>query len=84
MFTNNPDLVDWQNGDFKLQLFLDGLDEAIVQIKSATRQIYKHIANNKAHLDRLYLRITCRIADWPEEFEDELKQAWPSQTHPVY
>lgn len=76
IFTGNSDFVAWQNGDFALHLFLDGLDEAIVQVKPVTRWIQKNIASNRQHLGRLFLRITCRTADWPQEFEEELIQVW--------
>lgn len=76
IFTGNPDFVDWQTSSFALHLFLDGLDEAIVQVKSVTRWIQNNIAKNKQHLPRLFLRITCRTADWPQEFEEDLIRIW--------
>ncbi len=76
IFTENPDFIAWQSGDFALHLFLDGLDEALVQVKSVARWLQKNIATNKENLNRLFLRITCRITDWPQEFEGDLKQLW--------
>jgi len=81
LFTNQT-FQSWRNGTHQLYLFLDGLDEGLLTI-----QVLTQILSRKFHLlprERLFLRITCRTADWPRSFEERLKQLWGDKCVQVY
>ena len=67
-------LTDWLNGTHKLHLFLDSLDEGILSIKILTRILKREI--DKLPCDRLYLRITCRTADWKNSLTETFQDKW--------
>lgn len=84
VFTDNLDFVDWQIGSFNLHLFLDSLDEAIIQTRQITPWLQKRIDAIRTSSERLRLRITCRNADWPIEFETYLRTVWGADGVKVY
>ena len=55
-------LQDWLQGDEHLYLFLDSLDEGLLNISILTRILKRELG--KLPCERLSLRITCRTADW--------------------
>lgn len=55
-------LQDWLQGDEHLCLFLDSLDEGLLNISILTRILKRELG--KLPCERLSLRITCRTADW--------------------
>lgn len=58
----NTVLQDWVQGEEHLYLFLDSLDEGLLNIDILTRILKREL--NNLPCDRLSLRITCRTADW--------------------
>ena len=70
----SADLQKWRAGHHHLTLLLDSLDECSLSIRAVERIL----ANQLKCLDtnRLTLRLTCRTADWPEHFTNELREMW--------
>lgn len=73
----SAELQKWQTGHHHLTLLLDSLDECSLSIRAVARIL----ANQLKCLDtkRLILRLTCRTADWPKNFANELREMWPSK-----
>jgi predicted NACHT family NTPase len=82
----NPDFIDWNNGEHRLYLFLDSLDEGMLTVGNLATQIAdefnKAIYRNK--LDRLYLRIACRTAVFPRILEEGVKKLWKENNTAIY
>jgi hypothetical protein len=57
----------WKGGDGHLHLYLDALDEAKIQIRKVVSILQTQLG--RLDTERLRLRITCRTADRPWEFE---------------
>ncbi len=70
----NPLFRGWVSGDHVLQLFLDSLDEGPLDVHSKANILETELC--RYSVDRLRLRIACRIADWPKSLNDVLKAAW--------
>lgn len=74
----NPQMQEWYiHPDAQLVLLLDSLDECRLSIPRAARIIAREL--EKLPRERLKFRITCRVADWPEEMTDALNELWPTQ-----
>lgn len=65
---------DWLTGTHQLHLFLDSLDEGLLSMAILTRILKREI--NELPCDRLYLRITCRTADWANSLEEKFQEKW--------
>lgn len=75
----DPVFEDWLSGDYQLHLFLDSLDESVLQITNVARLLVRHLRKHRAHLDRLFLRIACRTLDWTSiksDLSQELSTLW--------
>jgi len=72
----------WRQGSHKLHLFLDSLDEGVLSIKILVRILKREIENLPC--DRLYLRITCRTAEWAFSLEEKLEEKWGKDNVSVY
>lgn len=70
----SPTFCEWLAGDYRLHVFLDSLDEALLQIEALTPLLIAELS--KYPIQRLSLRIACRAADWPTPLEDGLKRIW--------
>jgi hypothetical protein len=70
----NPAFKKWQKGENRLYLFLDSLDEALLNINVLSTALPTEIKH--LPVERLYFRIASRIADWPVNLEHELKSIW--------
>ena len=65
-------------GEGEWYVLLDGLDEGADDLPGLPQLIVEQIdALQTADRDRLRLRISCRTARWPMEFEDNLRARWP-------
>ena len=73
---------EWRNGDYCLAIFLDGLDEALLEsprIKSVVERGFRGLPVN-----RLQLRITCRTGAWPETLTQSLQNLFGNEAVGVY
>lgn len=73
---------DWQNGDYRLYLFLDSLDECLLRIDTVATLLVDEL--KKSPVNRLSLRIACRTADWPSNLEEELVELWGEEAFRAY
>src|SRR6266699_2549337 len=73
---DNATFQDWLHGTHRLHLFLDSLDEGLLSIPTLARFLSVELARYRDHLTRLSLRITCRAAEWPGTFEEQLLELW--------
>lgn len=62
---------EWVDGDHWLHLFLDGLDEALLEHPKIIGLLQRELA--RAKCARLLLRIACRTGAWPESLATVLR-----------
>src|SRR4051812_31024585 len=75
----------WQKGEGVLHLFLDALDEGRLQIETLHHFLaaeLRELPVSDRH--RLKLRVSCRTADWPTAFGEDLKELWSDEGAGVY
>lgn len=72
-----PVVADWTAGDSKLFLFLDSLDEGLLRIDVLAALLAEQLA--ALPVERLFLRLACRTAQWPATLESELKRLWKEE-----
>ncbi|NER26857.1 MAG: hypothetical protein F6J89_04310 [Symploca sp. SIO1C4] len=73
---------DWLQGNYRLYLFLDSLDEGLLTVKRLVRILKLQI--EKLPSERLYFRITCRAADWKDSLEQKLQEKWGKDKVGIY
>ena len=76
--------LEWVNGTHVSYLLLDSLDEAKIEIPKITYSLERVFNKHKYQLSRLNIRIVCRLADWPKEFEGSLKELWGEEQYQTY
>ena len=79
----SPEFRGWSNGEFQLHLFLDSLDEALLNQQTIAGLLADEIGQLPS-VKGLSLRIACRTADWPTELEQALKSKWLEPDFGVY
>jgi hypothetical protein len=67
--------MDWRSGRCQLHLFLDSLDECRISIQGVAKLLSEKL-RDLPNTNNLFLRITCRIGDWPESLETALIEKW--------
>ncbi len=77
-----PIFISWLSSNHKLHVFLDSLDECLLRIDTVATLLIDKFAQYP--IDRLYLRIACRTADWPTNLEEGLKKQWGEEAVKVY
>jgi hypothetical protein len=65
-----PEFTRWLDGDHRMHLFLDSLDEARLRVETVARLLMEGFRN--APLERLRVRISCRTADRHATLEEFL------------
>lgn len=78
----NPTFLSWISGKHRLHVFLDSLDECLLRINTLATLLVDEF--KKYPVDRMYLRIACRTADWPNSLENGLIQLWGKDAVGVY
>ena len=78
----NQAFTDWLEGEHKLHLFLDSLDECLLRVNTVAELLGDELA--KYPVERLCLRIACRTADWPISLENNLEHLWGQDAVGVY
>jgi predicted NACHT family NTPase len=63
---------EWEQGTYNLYIFLDSLDECRLRINNVAQMLSGRLQD--CPVDRLFLRILCRTAEWPSLLEDELRK----------
>ncbi len=67
--------ASWLDSNQTLHLFLDGLDEALLQGKFVHQMLAEEFDVADA-LHRLRLRVVCRSAEWMPELGQQLRELW--------
>jgi predicted NACHT family NTPase len=69
---------DWLDGTHYLYIFLDSLDEGLLRIETLAALLVDEFCKKEYldKVDRLYLRIACRTAVFPQILEEELNKIW--------
>ncbi len=65
----------WLKGEYDLHLFLDSLDEALLHQSVVANLLAQKLAELRS-VDRLFIRIACRTAEWPPILESSLRSKW--------
>jgi hypothetical protein len=65
---------EWVNQGKVLHLFLDSLDEALINQRTLARLLVHELEAASEAIPRLRLRIACRAAEWPPGLSDELRR----------
>lgn len=68
----NTEIRNWMKGTCCLYLFLDSLDEGVLEIRNIARVLAGQLRKFEGLKSRLRLRIACRTAEWPDTLESEL------------
>jgi len=74
IFDKNPAFQTASNEEERLYLYLDSLDEGLLNVSSLATLLVREL--KKYPPDRLYIRIACRTAEWPEALENGLVAHW--------
>lgn len=74
--------VSWAKGKHQLHVFLDSLDECLLRIDNIAALLIDEF--KKYPTERLFLRIACRTADWPNSLEEGMKEHWKKDSVAVY
>lgn len=78
------EFLEWQQADLPYHLFLDSLDEAGLHIRTITKKLIRAFEHNSENLQRLYVRIACRTANWPEDLEQAMQKMWGKENVKAY
>jgi predicted NACHT family NTPase len=78
----SPEFDSWRNGTHRLHVFLDSLDECLLEIRKLATLLPGEF--KKYPVERLYLRIACRTADLPNVLEEGLEELWGKDALGVY
>lgn len=76
------EFVSWLEGDHRLHVFLDSLDECLLRIDTVAALLVDELRD--CPVERLSLRIGCRTAEWPTLLEEGLKDLWPEPDFEAY
>ena len=67
---------NWLAGERDLHLFLDGLDESLLLIRSLASFLVERFKRGRYPTARLWIRIACRTAEWPTLLTDYFRTCW--------
>ena len=79
---NTQIFKNWLSGSHELHIFLDSLDECLMQLKHVSKFLLLEI--RKLPIERLRIRIACRTSEWPYSFEQGLKKIWEPEKVGVF
>lgn len=72
----------WRTGTDDLYLFLDSFDECRLQINMLHAMLLREF--QRCPIERLHVRVACRVADWPPAFEHGLRELFGSDEVGVF
>jgi predicted NACHT family NTPase len=76
--------TNWLDGEHRLHIFLDSLDECLLQIKKIATLLIDELSEYHARIHRLTLRIACRTAVFPSVLEEGLKKLFGESSVGIY
>lgn len=78
----SPEFLSWSEGDQHLHIFLDSLDECLLRVDTVGALLTEEL---RAYpVERLFLRIVCRTADWPLSLENDLVDLFGEENTSVF
>jgi len=77
-----PTFISWLEGKYNLHIFLDSFDECLLRIDTLSAILSEEL--KQYPVERLFLRIACRTADWPSGLEKELIQLYGEESVGIY
>lgn len=66
----------WKDSSHRLYLFLDSFDECLLRIDTLSTLLADELSNHSSQIQRLYLRIASRTADWSLALENRFINLW--------
>ncbi|MCW3097184.1 MAG: hypothetical protein JWL77_2802 [Chthonomonadaceae bacterium] len=78
----SPEFTEWRNGTYRLNLFLDSLDECLLRVATVATILADELPQYP--IARLTLRIACRTAVWPSVLEAALYKLWGKEALGIY
>jgi hypothetical protein len=82
LFKSNK-FINWTTGSHELHLWLDSFDECQLQIKTLANLLIHKLQPHADKIERLFLRIACRTAEWPNSLEEKLRKLWKDEKQNV-
>ncbi len=79
---DSPEFQAWINGSHELLLSLDSLDECMLRVETVANLLSSRLG--RYPMDRLWLRIACRTAVWPQSLEQTLARLWSPEQFGVF
>lgn len=76
--------TDWLDGEHRLHIFLDSLDECLLQIKKIATLLVDELRDYHDQIHRLTFRITCRTAVFPSVLEQDIKEIFGENSIGIY
>jgi predicted NACHT family NTPase len=76
--------TDWLNGNHRLHVFLDSLDECLLQIKKLATLLVDELSDYHEQIGRLTFRLACRTAVFPSVLEQGLKKLFGESSVGIY
>jgi len=80
----SQEIFEWINGDYTLHLFLDSLDECMLNIPSISKILIQQLEEIVHCFPRLRLRVACRTSLWPRVLESDLPKLAGKDKFGVY
>ena len=78
----SPIFRSWLAGEHNLHIFLDSLDECLLRVDTVGALLAEEL---RAYpVERLFLRIVCRTADWPLSLEKDLRDLWRDENFKIF
>jgi len=78
----NPLIQAWLRENYHLALYLDSLDEGLLNVKTTAAVLIEMLS--RWPRKRLTLRLACRTADWPKILDSELSRLFDMNEIPKY
>lgn len=78
----SEEFAAWKDGDHRLHVFMDGLDECRLLMASVVDLLLEELAEHP--VDRLSVRVGCRTAKWSKKLERGMKRLWGEESVGVY
>jgi len=72
----------WLEGTQNLHIYLDSLDECLLKIEQVGSVLADELSKHR--VDRLWFRVACRTADWPNALETAFGKLWPNGEYKAF
>ncbi len=76
--------TNWLDGEHRLHIFLDSLDECFLQIKQIATILVDELSDYHEEIHRLTFRLACRTAVFPSVLEQGIKEIFGENSIGIY